>query len=786
MSDLLSSLKRFLVELKRRKVYRVAAAYVAAAFVGLEALDLLIPLTALPAWTSSFFLAVAVLGFPIALVLAWAFEMTPEGVKVTAPGDGVSPSVGSGGVLAGVTVLVLAAAAFWWHAGGPGPDTGVAPGERTSLAVLPFTAFGPEVEHLRDGMVGLLSTALDGAGAFHAIDQRTVLSRWQGALAVADEPDRRAALEVARAVGAEWAVLGSVTSAGERARFVARVVRAGDGELVGEATVEGHTDSLLVAVDRLTREILALMVQENPEDVSTVPMASLTTGSVPALKSFLEGERHYRDGRLEPALAAYERAVAEDSTFALAHLRRGMVSGWVAAGSMRWASVEAAYRHRARLPERARLLVVGVHLFGQSDPRGVDTLEYGTRRYPDDPELWSWRGISYFFGRACGGPEEAESAFTRTLELTPDFAPYWVHPFTLAISFHRDSALAASRIEAMGRSVEGTGMHGYVRARRVPGERVDPNQDPWIRLAFGTGSVTERVDEFLSAAERGDVRVGLTGVRVMTDHPSWWALRDTLYRRALAREVQPLAGTAQRSIVTNALRAGRIRRALEALRTMNLPVTGLEQQHALYEIVLQRSVGVPVPDSVIRRHLEWVQDSEIRGLFDLIARSMAAVELDAPEMGPDVEEVLARMAEASGRDPERFASAHRAIRAYRLWHAGEEEAALELLERGIPAWLPAQLWRAILYQRVGRLEEAARCFRAEWGHAIAYAHLGDVYAEMGRSEEAVDAYRTFLDVWEGADPEVQGLVDQVQERMAELIPSPSTRPGSSRTLRSSG
>jgi Tol biopolymer transport system component len=75
----------FFAELKRRKVVRVALVYAAVAFAVLQAADLVIEAVQVPEWTLAFVLVMAVLGFPIALVLAWAFEITPEGVQRTIP-----------------------------------------------------------------------------------------------------------------------------------------------------------------------------------------------------------------------------------------------------------------------------------------------------------------------------------------------------------------------------------------------------------------------------------------------------------------------------------------------------------------------------------------------------------------------------------------------------------------------------------------------------------------------------------------------------------------------------
>lgn len=80
MSKAFDSIRRVFSELKRRNVYKVAAAYLAVAFVGLQAAQLLVPSTTLPTWTDDLLIYLAIFGFPIALVLAWAFELTPEGV----------------------------------------------------------------------------------------------------------------------------------------------------------------------------------------------------------------------------------------------------------------------------------------------------------------------------------------------------------------------------------------------------------------------------------------------------------------------------------------------------------------------------------------------------------------------------------------------------------------------------------------------------------------------------------------------------------------------------------
>src|SRR6476659_3296451 len=79
----------FFAELKRRNVYKVAVAYAVVAWLLIQAASILFPTYEAPAWVMKVFVAIVALGFPIALIIAWAFEMTPEGMKRT---EDVSPN----------------------------------------------------------------------------------------------------------------------------------------------------------------------------------------------------------------------------------------------------------------------------------------------------------------------------------------------------------------------------------------------------------------------------------------------------------------------------------------------------------------------------------------------------------------------------------------------------------------------------------------------------------------------------------------------------------------------
>jgi hypothetical protein len=119
-----SRLRGFLGELRRRKVYRVAVVYAVVAFVIWQAAEIAFPALNLPAWTLTFVVVLTLVGFPIALVLAWAFDITPGGVQRTAPvaaerGAGPGRRGAMAAFAAGVVVAVAAGAVFFLSRGRP-------------------------------------------------------------------------------------------------------------------------------------------------------------------------------------------------------------------------------------------------------------------------------------------------------------------------------------------------------------------------------------------------------------------------------------------------------------------------------------------------------------------------------------------------------------------------------------------------------------------------------------------------------------------------------------------
>jgi hypothetical protein len=161
----------FLHELKRRKVVRVAAVYAATAFVVLQGADLILPALALPEWTYRMLVLLALFGLPIALVLGWAFELTPSGVRATTPapaahGEPLPALLGRRTlvVTALLVVLGIGLGAAWMMrpAGAPQSTGGPAAADR-SVAVLPFDNYSPDKAdaYFANGITEEITSQLD-------------------------------------------------------------------------------------------------------------------------------------------------------------------------------------------------------------------------------------------------------------------------------------------------------------------------------------------------------------------------------------------------------------------------------------------------------------------------------------------------------------------------------------------------------------------------------------------------------------------------------------------------
>lgn len=310
-------MRHLVAELRRRKVFRVAAFYAAAAFVVAQAADILLPGLNLPSWTVTLVLAFLILGFPIALALAWAFDVTPAGVVRTPALDRDEPPTEPG---APAQAAALAAEPSAPAPTAPVPAQADSPEGRPairSIAVLPFLDMSPgrENEYFSDGLTEELLNSLARRGGLR-VPARTSSFAFKGR-----DADIR---EIGRTLGVEAILEGSVRKAGERLRITAQLIDVSDGYHRWSETYDRELSDVFAIQEDISRSIMAALgvslwdaADGHPGQPTTDVVAyDLCFRGLHDFHRFVTG---YSEARLRQALARFEEAIAKDPNCASAH-----------------------------------------------------------------------------------------------------------------------------------------------------------------------------------------------------------------------------------------------------------------------------------------------------------------------------------------------------------------------------------------------------------------------------------------------------------------------------------
>jgi len=219
----------FFAELKRRNVIRVGIAYAVVAWVLAQIAEFAFENFGAPDWVLKSVVVVLLLGFPLVLIFAWAYEMTPEGIKREKEVDrsqSITPQTGRKLDRMIIAVLLVALGWFAWDKFGSSTDSEpLQPAESVaaSVAVLPFVAMsdGPDDEYFADGLTEEILNSLAQLPEL-LVTARTSAFSFKG-------EDLPPIQEIAATLGVQHIVEGSVRRSGERLRVTAQLIRAEDG-----------------------------------------------------------------------------------------------------------------------------------------------------------------------------------------------------------------------------------------------------------------------------------------------------------------------------------------------------------------------------------------------------------------------------------------------------------------------------------------------------------------------------------------------------------------------------
>lgn len=459
--------------LRHARIVRILAVYLGASWVVLQVSATIVDAFKLPDWVVPTAILLMGVGLIVIMATAWVQSLasTTEGEEAgelptdwqIAPRDAMKslrrgrlPHLTWGRAIAGgVFMLALlfggAGTYMGLTRGRLGPSAATASEAADGIAVVPFEVRGAGLDIWREGMMDLLTNGLDGVGGFRTIDSRTLMARWNDNIPAGTTADLSLTLQVAEATGARYALEGSVVALGPDVRLVANVYDVDTGKEVARGQVEGPATDVLRLVDELAvgtmRSLLSAVGRAGTADETA---ETITTSSLPALRAYLEGEKHYRKGRFADAVQSYEKAVAADSLFAIALVRLSEAYGWLEnEGSERMHEVGTrAFAQKHRLSPRYQFIMTGWDALNRNSADGLASLKEAVRKYPDDAGAWFLLAETYIHvGNATYGTnDELWEALQRATTLDPSFAPYYVHLAEYAV-LRGDSALARRTIE---------------------------------------------------------------------------------------------------------------------------------------------------------------------------------------------------------------------------------------------------------------------------------------------------------------------------------------------------
>ena len=314
--------RNFFAELKRRNVYKVAAAYAVVAWLLMQVASQIFPFFEIPNWVVRLVVLLLIIGFPIALIIAWAFEPTPEGIKRTEVADAARQRSRGGAWIYIVLIGVALSVGLFFvgrYTAGHGTSqvrevTTASHGK--SIAVLPLIneSGDPKDEYFSDGLSEELIAALAQISGLKVIG-RSSSFRFKERK---EEPKT-----IGEKLGVSTLLDGTVRKQGDRVRIVAELVNAADGIQLWTRTFDRQLKDIFAVQEEIANavaeslKVTLLATQEKPSQIAT--------NNVEAHNAYLQGHFHFQRRNLEDyrkAVGYFDQAIRLDPDYALAYAER--------------------------------------------------------------------------------------------------------------------------------------------------------------------------------------------------------------------------------------------------------------------------------------------------------------------------------------------------------------------------------------------------------------------------------------------------------------------------------
>jgi TolB-like protein len=386
-------------ELKRRNVFRVALAYAVASWVLLQIVDVISPIFELPVWAPRLIFVILAIGLVPALIFAWAFELTPEGIKKESEVDrsgSITPQTGRKlnkviiGALVVAVVLLLVDRQFSDPATEPQETVAAVSDTEKSIAVLPFVNMSSDTEQefFSDGITEEILNSLASEKSLK-VAGRTSSFAFKG-----QNDDLR---RIGEALGVAHILEGSVRKAGAQVRITAQLIQVDNGFHLWSETYDRELSDVFAIQDEIANEILKQLKSQLLDDEEHVVVEAKRTNPVVYDLYLRAKQRIYtrNSAEITKAISELDKAIQLDPEYAPALAQRGVATMLMSEQSYGDIPDDEANRRGKRYVDRALgldenlaegLAAIGLYYF--NEPGGAElAIEPLTRALSINPNL---------------------------------------------------------------------------------------------------------------------------------------------------------------------------------------------------------------------------------------------------------------------------------------------------------------------------------------------------------------------------------------------------------------